>query len=337
MKYKLFGKSGLRVSEVALGTMTFGTEWGWGADKPTSQQIFDIYANAGGNFIDTANYYTNGTSEKFLADFIAADRDHFVLGTKYTLFDKEGDPSYCGNSRKNMMRSVETSLERLDTDYIDVLWLHAWDFMTPVEEVMRAFDDLVRSGKVRYIGISDTPAWIVSRANTLAELKGWTSFVGLQVEYSLIERTAERDLIPMAKEMGLALTPWSPLGGGVLTGKYLQGNEGRIKEDHDRRSHKNTEIAKKVVEVAEKLGVTPAQLALKWSMQKDFTSIPIVGGRKVEQIEDSLKAVDLTIPGAQLNELNAVSEIELGFPHEFLAKDSVQNVVFGGIRDQIVD
>ena len=211
MRYYLLGRSGLRVSELALGTMTFGTEWGWGADKTTSQALFDAYAEAGGTFIDTANRYTEGTSERFVGDFIAADRDHFVVATKYTLWDRQGDPNFSGNHRKNMVRSVEASLERLGTDYLDLLWVHAWDFTTPLDELMRGLDDLVRQGKVLYLGISDTPAWIVSQANMLADLRGWTPFTALQLRYSLIDRTAERDLLPMARSLDLAVTPWSVL------------------------------------------------------------------------------------------------------------------------------
>ena len=335
MKYKLLGNSGLRVSEVALGTMTFGTEWGWGADKATSQEIFDTYAEAGGNFIDTANRYTEGTSEKLVGEFIHSDRDHFVLATKYTLFDKTGDPNFSGNHRKNMMRSVESSLKRLQTDYIDVLWVHAWDFLTPIEEVMRGLDDLVRAGKVHYIGISDTPAWIVSRANTIAEFRGWSAFVGLQVEYSLIQRTPERDLIPMAKSLGLALTPWAPLAGGALTGKYLRGESGRVREESIRRNERSVRITQKVVEVAEQLGVSPAQVAVKWTMQQDFTSIPIIGGRKRSQMEDSLQCVSFSIPSEMMDALNEVSQIELGFPHDFLSSDGVKQVIYGGTLDKI--
>ena len=335
MKYRLFGNSGLRVSEICLGTMTFGTEWGWGADKEESKKIFDTYANAGGNFIDTANRYTEGSSEKFVGEFVQSERDHFVVATKYTLFDKKGDPNFSGNHRKNMMRSVQESLSRLDTDYIDLLWLHAWDFTTPVEEILRGLDDLVRSGTVHYIAISDTPAWIVSRANTIAELRGWTAFTGLQVEYSLIQRTPERDLIPMAKEMGLALTPWAPLAGGALTGKYLKGEDGRIAEDSERRNDRSTTITKKVIEVAEKLDVSPAQVAMRWTMQKDITSIPIVGGRKLSQMEDSLGCLDFTIPADLMSELDQVSAIELGFPHDFLSRDQVRAVIFGDTYDAI--
>jgi len=335
MNYRLLGKSGLRVSEIALGTMTFGTEWGWGADKEESRKIFDVYANAGGNFIDTANRYTEGSSERYVGEFIREDRDHFVLATKYTLFDKMNDVNFSGNHRKNMMRSVEESLKRLNTDYIDLLWVHAWDFLTPVEEIMRGLDDLITAGKVHYIGISDTPAWIVSRANTIAEFRGWSQFIGLQVEYSLLQRTPERDLIPMAKEMGLAITPWAPLAGGALTGKYLKGEVGRVNENSSRRDERSIAITKKVVEVAEKIGVTPAQVALKWTMQRSITSIPIVGGRKMHQMEDSVRATEIKIPEELMNELNDVSQIKLGFPHDFLASKEVQKVIYGGTLSTI--
>jgi aryl-alcohol dehydrogenase-like predicted oxidoreductase len=330
MNYTLFGKSGLRVSEIALGTMTFGEEWGYGADHATSRQIFDAYANAGGNFIDTANRYTEGTSETWVGEFIASDRDHFVLATKYTLFDRFGDFNFAGNHRKNLMRSVEASLKRLNTGFIDILWVHMWDATTPVDEVMRGLDDLVRQGKVHYIGISDVPAWVVSQANTLADLRGWTAFTGLQVEYSLIQRAPERDLIPMAKAFGLTVTPWAPLGGGVLTGKYLDGKDaGRVKAESERRNDRNLTIAKACVEVANELGVSPAQLATRWTMQQPFKSVPIVGARTVAQLQDSLKASELNIPEAAMQKLNEASAIELGFPHDFLAKDAIQSLIFG--------
>lgn len=335
MKYRLFGNSGLRVSEIALGTMTFGTEWGWGADREECQKIVDAYSNAGGNFIDTANRYTEGTSEKWVGEFIHSDRDHYVLATKYSLHDRLGDPNFSGNHRKNMIRSVEASLKRLNTSYIDILWVHAWDFHTPIEEVMRGLDDLVRSGKVHYIGISDTPAWIVSAANTEARLRGWTCFTGLQVEYSLIQRTPERDLIPMAQQMGLCLTPWAPLAGGALSGKYLKGETGRVSENSARRNERSTRIASVLLEEAAKMEVSPAALAVRWTMQKPFTSIPIIGSRKVSQIVDCLTAVNFTIPEDTLTRLSDVSAIELGFPHEFLASKEVKTVLFGGTYESI--
>ena len=335
MHYKLFGNSGLRVSEIALGTMGFGNEWGWGADYETSKKIFDLYANAGGNFLDTANIYTAGTSEKFCGDFVAHDRDHFVIATKYTLQDRMNDVHYAGNHRKNMMRSVRESLKRLKTDFIDLLWLHAWDFTTPIEEVMRGLDDLVSRGIVHYIGISDTPAWIVSQANMLADLRGWTRFVGLQIEYSLIQRTPERDLLPMAKAWNMTVTPWGALAGGALSGKYLRGEKGRLPENSARLNERSTAIAKEVVAVAESLGATPAQVALKWTMQQGISVVPIVGATKPEQLSDTLKSPELILSREHLERLNAVSAIELGFPHDFLVSDAVKGAL-GGTQSMII-
>src|ERR1700723_4742778 len=220
MKYRLFAKSGLRVSEAALGTMTFGQERGWGAPKDESRKVYDAFREAGGNFIDTANIYTDGTSESFLGEFLEGHRDSVVLATKYSNAAPGNDPNAAGNHRKSMMQAVEASLKRLQTDYIDLYWVHIWDAITPVEEVMRGLDDLVCQGKVLYAGISDAPAWWVAQANTLAELRGWTQFVGLQIEYSLIERTGERELIPLAKALTLGGVAFCPLAGGFLTGKY---------------------------------------------------------------------------------------------------------------------
>ena len=222
MRYRLLGHSGLRVSELCLGTMTFGDDWGWGASPRESRRIFEAYTAAGGNFIDTADLYTNGTSEKLIGELVAGDRERLVLATKYTNSAPGTDPNAAGNHRKNMVQSLEASLKRLKVDYIDIYWLHAWDFTTPVEEIMRAFDDLIRAGKILYIGVSDTPAWIVSRANTMAALRGWSRFIALQVEYSLVERTSERELIPMARALGMDITAWSPLASGLLTGKYTR-------------------------------------------------------------------------------------------------------------------
>lgn len=337
MKYKLFGNSGLRVSELSLGTMGFGKEWNWGADYEQSKAIFDVYANAGGNFIDTANRYTEGISEKYLGDFIKADRDHFVLATKYTLKDRNGDPNFSGNHRKNMFRSVNESLKRMQTDYIDLLWLHIWDFTTHPEEIMRGLNDLVSKGIVHYIGISDTPAWIVSQANTLAELRGWNKFAGLQIEYNLINRTAERDLLPMAKAFDLAVTPWAPLAGGALTGKYLKGDKGRLPDNSKRLNERSTAIAQKVVDIANQLGCTPAQVALKWTMQRNQVMIPIVGATKPEQLTDALGCVNVTIPDALMQELDEVSKFELGFPGDFYNEPGVIDVVYGQTKHEIVN
>lgn len=338
MNYRIFGKSGLRVTELCLGTMTFGTEWTLGTDKEESKKIFDCYAEHGGNFLDTANRYTEGTSERWVGEFIASDRHHFVLATKYTLRDRLNDPNFAGNHRKNMMRSVEESLRRLNTEFIDLLWVHAWDFVTPAEEVLRGLDDLVRSGKVHYIGISDTPAWVVSHANTLAELRAWTRFAGLQIEYSLLQRAPERDLLPMAAHFGMAVTPWGALGGGALTGKYLKGEGGRVVETSARRSERATAITRAVVEHAELLGVSPEQVAINWTRQRDarLAVIPIIGARKADQLERSLGCLGFTLPPETIQALDAASAIELGFPHEFLASDNIRDLVFGGVYSKIV-
>ena len=335
MKYKQLGKSGLKVSELCLGTMGFGTEWKWGADKETSFKIMDAFANAGGNFIDTANRYTEGSSEKFIGEYIKPNRDHFVIATKYSLHDNLTNVNASGNNRKNMMRSVEESLKRLQTDFIDVLYLHIWDHLTPIDEVMRGLDDLVRMGKVNYVAISDTPAWIVSKGQTLAELMGWSKLVALQVEYSLLQRTPERELIPMAKHYGMTVTPWAPLAGGALTGKYLHGDKGRLPDSSKRLNDNSTRIAKEVVAVAQEIGCNASHVALKWTMQQGFSSIPIVGATKPEQITDNLKCVDVVLSEAQIARLNDASKIEMGFPHDFFKEDGVKLVTYGGFYDRI--
>src|SRR5712671_4169922 len=233
MNYQLLGRSGLRVSDICLGTMTFGEEWGWGAAKEEARKIYDAYREAGGNFIDTANLYTNGASERLLGEFLGGHRDEIVLATKYTNAAPGTDPNAAGNHRKSMVQALEASLKRLKTDYIDLYWLHIWDQITPIEEVMRAFDDLVRQGKILYAGVSDIPAWVVAKANTLADLRGWTPFVGLQIEYSLIERTPEGELLPMAADLGLGVTAWSPLAGGMLTGKQLEAGGAKDSRQSD--------------------------------------------------------------------------------------------------------
>ena len=271
MHYRLLGNSGLRVSELCLGTMTCGEDWGQGANKHEAKRIFDAFLAAGGNFIDTANHYTNGTSERLLGEFIQSERDHVVVATKYTLVMEQGKVNSAGNHRKNLMQSIHGSLKRLHTDCIDVLWVHAWDFMTPVAEVMRALDDVVRAGHVLYVGISDTPAWIVAQANTLADLRGWTPFVGLQLQYNLIERTAERELLPLAQAFDLAVLAWSPLAMGVLSGKYRQpqqpgeprcwGETGAGGLQDMFLNDRSLRIADEVVTMAQELGHSPSQVA----------------------------------------------------------------------------
>ncbi|MFN8177654.1 MAG: aldo/keto reductase [bacterium] len=340
MRYKLLGRSGLRVSELCLGTMTFGEEWGWGAPKEESQRVFDAYVKRGGNFLDTANRYTEGTSEKWVGEMIAAERAHFVLATKYTLAMHPEDPSFSGNHRKNMVQALEASLKRLGTDYVDLYWLHAWDYLTPIDEVMRAFDDLVRAGKILYAGISDAPAWIVSAANTMADLRGWTPFVGLQIEYSLIERTVERELLPMARQFDLAVAAWSPLGSGLLSGKYASVEDGgtpgqRLSKGSRRLTARNLAIARETVAVASDLGCTPSQVAINWLRAKPGVVIPILGARSAAQLREDLGALDATLPPEAVARLDAASAIELGFPHEFLGQDSIKDIVWGKNRGLI--
>ncbi|HRI79221.1 MAG TPA: aldo/keto reductase [Cyclobacteriaceae bacterium] len=338
MNFKLFGQSGLRVSELCLGTMGFGTEWKWGADKELSKMIFDTYSNAGGNFIDTANRYTEGTSEKFLGEFLSSDRDHFVLATKYSLRDRAGDFNFSGNHRKNMMRSVRDSLKRLQTDFIDVLWVHAWDGWTPTEEIMKGLEDLISRGLVHYVGVSDTPAWVVSQANTLAHFRGWSQFVGLQIEYSLLQRTVEPELMPMAKSFGMTITPWAPLAGGALTGKYLKGDKGRLPDTSVRLNERAVVITRKVSEVAERLGVTASQVAINWTRQhKGQSMIPIVGATKVAQLEDVLGCLKFEIPSDAMKELDEISKIDLPFPQRFFVEPAVQDVLFAGMKNKMLD
>lgn len=337
MNYKLLGNSGLRVSEICLGTMTFGTEWAIGATKPESKKIFDLYAKAGGNFLDTANRYTLGTSEKYVGEFIKSERDYFVLATKYTLSMNHKDPNAGGTHRKNMMQSIEQSLKRLKTDYIDLYWVHMWDEMTPVEEVMRGLEDLVRSGKVLYIGVSDTPAWRVSQANTLAELRGWAKFVGLQIEYSLIERTVERDLIPMTRALNLGVTAWAPLGGGLLTGKYVKSGStvkiiqktNRTGNIERRGSSRNMAVVAEVMKIAEKRSATPAQVAINWLRNQPGVVIPIVGARTPKQIKDSLGCLKFNLTEQEMKRLDKLSAVEMGFPQKFLSQDDILQIIYG--------
>ena len=266
MRYTLLGQSGLRVSELALGTMTFGTDWGWGASESESAKQFELFAEAGGTLIDTANRYTDGSAETILGDLLAADRDHFVVGTKYSLNTRDGDLNAGGNHRKNLVQALEASLRRLRTDYLDVLWLHAWDYLTPAEEVMRSLDDQVRLGKVLYLGISDTPAWVVAQLQTLAAARGWSTFAGLQIEYSLVQREVERELIPMARGLGLGVLAWGPLGAGVLSGKYASGSPERQTQERRLPDPDPTRlaIARTVADVAGELGLSSAVVALAW-------------------------------------------------------------------------
>ena len=339
MRYRLLGHSGLRVSELCLGAMTFGDDRGWGASPAESRRIFDAFAEAGGNFIDTADIYTAGTSEKLVGEFVAGDRERFVLATKYSNSAPVGDPNAAGNHRKNMVQSLEASLKRMQLDYIDLYWLHAWDFMTPVEEVMRAFDDLVRAGKILYAGISDTPAWIVSRADALADFRGWSRFVAIQVEYSLVERTVERELLPMAKALDLGVTAWSPLGSGLLTGKYTRDADQKTQRRLDLAAFKEIDdevysVAREVDRVAEELGKSSSQVALNWLRQRGGV-LPIIGARTLDQFRENCGCLDFSLEGDQIERLNKVSQIELGFPHDFLASEVPRNFLYGGLFDRI--
>jgi aryl-alcohol dehydrogenase-like predicted oxidoreductase len=333
MRYRLLGPSGLRASELALGTMTFGEDWGFGSTKDESRRVFDTYVAAGGNFFDTASNYTDGASERLLGEFLGADRDRFVVATKYTLSADPSDPNASGNHRKNLIRSVEGSLRRLATGHLDLLWLHAWDFTTPAEEVMRALDDLVRSGKVLHVGVSDTPAWVVAQCNTLAELRGWSRFVALQVEHSLIERTVERELLPMARALELAIVPWAAIGGGVLTGKYTRAPNAldtrRAEMNQRRLGARNLTMAREVDAVADAIGRSSTQVAINWVRQQPGNVIPIVGARTAEQLRDSLGCLEVELSAEHLARLDEVSAIDLGFPHEFLARDRTRRLVYG--------
>ncbi len=340
MQYRLLGRSGLKASELCLGTMTFGEEWGWGSSKEVSKKIYDEFREAGGNFIDTANVYTNNTSETFLGEFTKGHRDEVVLATKYSLHTPGKDVNSAGNNRKNMMQSVESSLKRLQTDHIDLYWLHIWDFLTPVEEVIRGFDDLVRQGKILYAGISDTPAWIVARAQTIADLRGWSPFVALQIEYSLAERTVERELIPMARELGLGVTAWSPLAGGLLTGKYKQSSDaGRLANAMMQGEQKLTDQRKRIVEavlaVAKETGKSAAQVAIAWLRQQPGEVIPIIGARTLEQFRDNLASQELWLSEDQMKRLDEASRIELGFPYDFYEKPNPLSLAFAGYHDRI--
>ncbi|HSN98900.1 MAG TPA: aldo/keto reductase [Candidatus Nanopelagicales bacterium] len=342
MRYRLLGKSGLRVSEMCLGTMTFGEDWGFGASKEECQRQLAAFVERGGNFIDTANLYTNGSSEKIVGELVGEERERFVVATKYTLSSNPKDPNACGNHRKNMVQALEKSLKRLGMEYIDLLWVHAWDEMTPVDEMMRGLDDLVRAGKVLYVGVSDTPAWVVSQANTMAELRGWSRFVGLQIEYSLIQRTPEADLLPMARALDIAVTPWGAMGGGVLTGKYNKKAEGgevdtrRAQGNQARLTERNLAIAAEVEKVAQEVGGTAAQVALGWVRQQAGTVIPVIGARTAAQLEDSLRCIDLTLSPEHMARLDEVSRVPHGFPHDFLARDNIRRVVHGDHWGRVV-
>jgi aryl-alcohol dehydrogenase-like predicted oxidoreductase len=327
MRYKLLGRTGLRVSEVCLGTMTFGESWGWGAPKDECARILDAFAAAGGNFVDTSNQYTGGESEQIVGELTAADRDRWVLATKYSLSTRATDPNAGGSHRKSLVQALDASLKHLRTDYIDLYWVHLWDWFTPVEEVVRALDDVVRAGKVLYVGVSDAPAWIVAQANTLADARGLTRFSALQVPYSLIRRDVERDLLPMARAHEIAVTAFAPLGGGLLTGRYgtdrprPEGTRFETAPGYRELFHteRNLAIADTVNAIAAEHGVSSSQVAIAWVLAQRARApvIPLLGARRLSQIEDNLGALELELTADELGRLDEASAIELGFPHDF--------------------
>jgi aryl-alcohol dehydrogenase-like predicted oxidoreductase len=328
--YRLLGGSGLRVSPLCLGTMTFGTEWGWGAAPEACRDMVERYIALGGNFIDTANKYTEGAAETILGKLLTDQRERVVLATKYSLSMRQGDPNASGNHRKSLVQSVEASLRRLSTDRVDLLYVHAWDGMTPIGEVMRALDDLVRAGKVLYLGVSDMPAWKVAQANTLAEQRDLSPFVALQVQYNLLERTPERDLLPMARDLRVGVLPWSPLAGGALTGKHAGAHDGKRRAAT--LSAQGDRIVSELREVAAACGSTPARVALRWLTTRPAVACPVLGARTLEQLEDNLGCLDVELDAEHTARLDDASRIELGFPHDFLASEMVKDVLLGGAR-----
>jgi aryl-alcohol dehydrogenase-like predicted oxidoreductase len=342
--YYTLGRTGLRVSRLALGTMTFGTEWGWGADKATARQLFDTYADAGGNFFDTADLYTNGTSETWLGEFIAERglREKSVIATKFGFNGEPGNPNAGGNGRKHMLQAVEGSLKRLGTDYIDIYIVHAWDRMTPAEEVMRSFDDLVRSGKVRHIGLSNVPAWYASRAQTIAEWRGYEPVSALQLEYSLVERNIEREFTELGTQHGMGLMVWSPLGSGLLSGKYRPSTDGgsgagRLETVQgsgvpafDKFSARNWQIVSEVEHVAMATGRSMAQVALNWVANRPGVATVILGATKLAQLQDNMAALSFEIPGDLKARLDAVSAPAVEFPYSYFL-DNQQARIAGGV------
>ncbi len=322
MRYRVFGNTGLRVSTLALGAGNFGKGWGYGADQDEAQRIYSSYREAGGNFIDTADQYQFGQSETMLGQFMAGHRDDIVLASKFSLGDApDAGLQRSGNSRKAMRTSIEASLKRLKTDYIDLLWVHMPDGVTPIDELARSLDDLVRSGKILHAGLSDFPAWRIATAATLAEAKGWSQVVAVQIEYSLVERSAERELLPMARGFNLGAVAWSPLGGGLLTGKYRRGESGRKQGlgavIHGEDDARKTAVLDEVLAIAEKADVAPSHVALAWVLAKGV--LPIIGPRTHDQLTDNLKALDLALSPEDLERLDQASTFTLGFPHDVVA------------------
>ncbi|MFJ6327242.1 MULTISPECIES: aldo/keto reductase [unclassified Rhizobium] len=336
------GNSGLKVTRLTLGTMTFGTEWGWGADKEAARAIFNAYVDAGGNFFDTADAYTGGTSEAWLGEFIAERgvRDDAVITTKFTMNLTAQSPNAAGNGRKNILRAVEGSLKRLNTDHIDLYLLHCWDRLTPPEEVMRTFDDLVRSGKVLHVGLSDVPAWYASRAQAVAEYRGYEPISALQLEYSLAERHIENEFVSFGTRYGAGIMAWSPLASGLLSGKYRTGEIGQVdgrletvrgttNPGFQKFTERNWAVVAELEKVSVELGRSMAQVAVNWTMTQPGIASVIVGATKLEQLKDNLGALDFVIPSHLRQRLDEVSALESTFPYSFFGPE-IQGSMTGG-------
>jgi aryl-alcohol dehydrogenase-like predicted oxidoreductase len=324
MRYRTFGATGLRVSELFLGAMTFGEQGGVGAPPQECRRILDAYANAGGNVIDTAINYRDGASEEILGELLAGRRDRFVLASKYTVSRDRDDPNAAGNHRKNLRLSLDISLRRLRTDYLDIYWVHMWDRNTPIEETLRALDDEVRAGRILYVGISDTPAWLIAQANTLAQWHAWTPFAGLQAPYSLLQRDIERELLPMAETLGMTVAAWSPLAGGILSGKFTRPHEPepgtRINPASISEHQRN--VATTLQSVADDAGATPSQVAIAWARSRSPAIHPIIGARRLDQLLDNLGAADVELGDDAAARLDAAAGIDLGFPATFIRETS---------------
>lgn len=339
MRYSLLGRSGLRVSRMALGTMTFGAGADWSRSEEECRPVFDAFVEAGGNFIDTANMYMGGESERIVGRLIADDRDRFVVATKYAnAAPGKSDPNEAGVHAKSMRRSLDASLQRLGTDYIDLYFVHWWDFTTPVEEVQRVLDDAVSAGKILHFGLSDVPAWVVSRAQTVADLRGMAPVAAMQLEYSLVQRSIEREHLPLARAHDIGITAWSPLAGGILSGKYSAQHQsgGPARMDSMQLQPldaRNRAIADAVAVIAARLSMKPSQVALAWVMAKG--AIPIVGATRVEQMRENMAAASLTLPAEAMEELNTASAFDAGHPYSMLDWDMPMSLGYAGMAEQI--
>ena len=345
MKYKSLGRSNLKVSELCLGTMTFGEEFGIGAPESECRRVFDAFVEAGGNFLDTADIYNAGTSERMLGEFAAANRDYLVLASKYSLNTRADDPNAGGSHRKNLVQSLEGTLRRLGTEYVDLYWVHGWDGATNMEELMRALDDQVRAGKILHLGISNAPAWVIAAANTQARERGWTPFTAMQLQYSLIERSIERDYFALARAQNMAITPWSPLAGGLLTGKFDRDADASGGDNSRLRSNErwsrflqdaNLAVAEAVSAMAREIGCSTAQLALAWMMRRSSACVvPIIGARTLPQLSDNLGAVAVELTPDILASLDELTELVPEYPNSLFASEFFETMMYGEVRPRI--